>query len=198
VAYRRKALEEIGAKFWERPTGEDMNLSYECRSHNFKFYFAPKAKVNHMHRADLKALRKVWVTYGQAHLPLIDKYVKKRRLEIILQFLKSAPSFWFPFPIRGFIYVGNFHLMHFFALLFLTGLIFSFFLAGLGIKVFTLISFLFMLTFLYRYVQWNFAMEPKSKFWTWCKMKYLTNLSFIQGGLKDFKKYKILCIEPSF
>jgi hypothetical protein len=29
-------------------------------------------------------------------------------------------------------------------------------------------------------------------------MKYLTNLSFIKGGLKDFKKYKILCIEPSF
>ena len=41
-------------------------------------------------------------------------------------------------------------------------------------------------------------MEPRDKFLTWCKMKYLTNLSFIQGGLKDFKKYKILCIEPSF
>jgi hypothetical protein len=41
-------------------------------------------------------------------------------------------------------------------------------------------------------------MEPKSKFLVWCKMKYLTNLSFLQGGLKDFKQYKILCIEPSF
>jgi len=55
-----------------------------------------------------------------------------------------------------------------------------------------------MFYFAYQYVKWNFAMEPKAAFWAWCKMKYLTNLSFIQGGLKDFKKYKILCIEPSF
>ena len=77
VAYRKCAMKEIGAKFWERPTGEDMDLSYQHRSKGFKFYFAPKAKVDHMHRADTKALRKVWVTYGQAHLPLIEKYVNK-------------------------------------------------------------------------------------------------------------------------
>jgi glycosyltransferase involved in cell wall biosynthesis len=198
VAYRKAAMDKIGVRFWERPTGEDMNLSYECRRNGFKFYFAPKATVDHMHRADIRALRKVWVTYGQAHLPLIDKYVKKRGLQIILQFLKKGPSFWLPFPLRGFIYIGNFHLMHLFGLFFLTGLSLSFFLAGLGIKIFTLVSFLLMLNFAYGFVQWNFAMEPKNKFWTWCKMKYLTNLSFIQGGLKDFKKYKVLCLEPSF
>ncbi|MFH1457628.1 MAG: glycosyltransferase [Candidatus Omnitrophota bacterium] len=198
VAYRRQVMEEIGVKFWERPTGEDMNLSYECRRHGFKFYFAPKAKVDHMHRADLKALRKVWVTYGQAHLPLIDKYVKRRGLEIILQFLKRGPSFWLPFPLRGFIYVGNFHLMHFFGLLLLIGLALNFFFSGIGTKIFTAVSFLLTLYFAYQYVKWNFSMEPRNKFWMWCKMKYLTNLSFIQGGLKDFRKYKILCIEPSF
>jgi glycosyltransferase involved in cell wall biosynthesis len=198
VAYRKSAMEEIGVKFWERPTGEDMNLSYECRRHGFKFYFTPKAKVDHMHRANLSALRKVWVTYGQAHLPLIDKYVKRQGLEVILQFLKGAPSFWLPLPVRGFIYVGNFHLMHFFALLLFIGLALNFFFAGLGLKIFILASFLLMFYFAFQYVKWNFGMEPKNKFWTWCKMKYLTNLSFIQGGVKDFKKYKILCIEPSF
>jgi glycosyltransferase involved in cell wall biosynthesis len=198
VAYRRKAMEEIGVKFWERPTGEDMNLSYECRRRGFKFYFAPKAKVDHMHRADLKALRKVWVTYGQAHLPLIDKYVKRKGLEIILQFMKGAPSFTLPFPIRGFIYMGNFHLMHLFALLFLAGLVLSLIFSGIGLKIFTLVAFLVTFHFAYQYVKWNFGMEPTNRFWTWFKMKYLTNLSFIQGGLKDFKKYKVLCIEPSF
>lgn len=191
VAYRRSAMQEIGAKFWERPTGEDMNLSYECRRRGFKFYFAPKAKVDHMHRADLKALRRVWVTYGQAHLPLIDKYVKKRGIEIILQFLKGNPSFILPLPIRGFVYLGNFHLMHLFAILSIAGLVF-------GAKIFTLASFCLTLHFGYQYVKWNFGMEPKSAFWGWCKMKYLTNLSFIEGGLKDFGKYRILCIEPSF
>jgi len=198
VAYRRQILDKLGLKFWERPTGEDMNLSYECRRNGFKFYFAPKAKVDHMHRADLKALRKVWVTYGQAHLPLIDKYVKRKGLEIILQFMKGAPSFTLPFPIRGFVYMGNFHLMHLFALLFLAGLVSSLIFSGIGLKIFTLAAFLVTLHFVYQYVKWNFGMEPTNRFWTWFKMKYLTNLSFIQGGLKDFKKYKVLCIEPSF
>jgi len=198
VAYRKAALDKLNLKFWERPTGEDMNLSYECRRSGFKFYFAPKAKVDHMHRADLKALRKVWVTYGQAHLPLIDKYVKRKGLEVILQFIKGGPSFILPFPLRGFAYLGNFHLMHFFLALAVIGLILSFVLAGIGMKIFTLITILSAAYFAYQYVKWNFGMEPKDKFWVWCKMKYLTNLSFIQGGLKDFKKYKVLCIEPSF
>jgi len=198
VAYRKSILDACGLKFWERPTGEDMNLSYACRSRGYKFYFAPSAKVDHMHRADMQALRKVWVTYGQAHLPLIDKYVKRKGLEIILQFLKGSPSFMLPFPLRGFVYLGNFHLMHLFAALFLSGLVLGFLLPGAGIKIFTGAAFLFMLYFAYQYVKWNFGMEPKNKFWTWCKMKYLTNLSFIQGGLKDFGKFKVLCIEPSF
>ena len=198
VAYRKKVLDETGVKFWDRPTGEDMNMSYEIRSRGYKFYFAPKAKVDHMHRADLKALLKVWVTYGQAHLPLIDKYVKKKGLEIVLQFLKGGPSFVMPFPVRGFIYVGNFHLMHIIFVLLLLGITCNFFFQSLALSAANLILLILALYFAYQYVKWNFGMEPKSAFWTWFKMKYLTNLSFIKGGLKDFKKYKILCIEPSF
>jgi glycosyltransferase involved in cell wall biosynthesis len=198
VAYRRSALESMAAKFWERPTGEDMNLSYQMRQAGWKFYFAPKAKVDHMHRADLRALRKVWVTYGQAHLPLIDKYVKKGRMDIILQFLKGNPALVLPFPIRGFIYIGNFHLMHLFALLSLVFGAWGLLVPSVNIKLLALLFLLLTLYFAYEYVKWNFYMEPKNKFWTWAKMKYLTNLSFIQGGLKDFKKYKVLCMEPSF
>ncbi|MEW6075583.1 MAG: glycosyltransferase [Candidatus Omnitrophota bacterium] len=198
VAYRRSAMQEIGARFWDRPTGEDMDLSYQHRSKGWKFYFAPKAKVDHMHRADLTSLRKVWVTYGQAHMPLLDKYIQKRGIEVILQFLKGAPSFILPFPLRGFVYIGNFHLMHIFGILTLLGLVASFLVPGPGIQIATLIAFTLTLYFIYQYVKWNFDMEPKNKFFSWCKMKYLTNLSFIQGGLKDFAKYKILCVEPSF
>ena len=198
VAYRRSAMKEIGAKFWERPTGEDMDLSYQHRSKGWKFYFAPLAKVDHMHRADLKALRKVWVTYGQAHLPLIEKYVKKNALQVIFQNLKGCPAIKIPFPVRGFVYLGNFHLMHVWAVLFLLGLVFSFIAGGLGWLLFTLLAFLVTWRYAYMYVRWNFDMEPKSEFWTWFKLKYLTNLSFIEGGLKDFKKYKVFCVEPSF
>jgi cellulose synthase/poly-beta-1,6-N-acetylglucosamine synthase-like glycosyltransferase len=198
VAYRRSAMKEIGAKFWERPTGEDMDLSYQHRSRGWKFYFAPKAKVDHMHRADLRSLRKVWVTYGQAHLPLIEKYVKINGLEIIFQSLKGNPSFILPFPLRGFVYLGNFHLLHLFGLCFVLSLVFSIIWTSVFGKMLAILFLLVTIYFLFQYVKWNFGMEPKSKFFNWCKMKYLTNLSFIQGGLKDFKKYKILCIEPSF
>jgi len=198
VAYRKKVLDEEKLNFWEKPTGEDMNLSYETRRRGYKFYFAPQAKVDHMHRADLKSLRRVWVTYGQAHLPLIDKYVKKKGLEIIFQFIKGNPSFFLPFPIRGFIYLGNFQIMHLVFLLLILGVISNFFFKIFILSFINLVLLILTLYFAYRYVKWNFYMEPKDKFWVWCKMKYLTNLSFIQGGLKDFKKYKILCIEPSF
>ena len=103
-----------------------------------------------------------------------------------------------PFSLKGFVYVGNFHLLHIFALLFVLGFIFNFIWATTFAKIFTIASLLLTVYFMFQYVKWNFGMEPKAKFLVWCKMKYLTNLSFIQGGLKDFKKYKILCIEPSF
>ncbi|MFZ5801314.1 MAG: glycosyltransferase [Candidatus Omnitrophota bacterium] len=198
VGYRRLAMQQVGARFWDRPTGEDMDLSYQHRSRGWKFYFAPKAKVDHMHRADLKSLRKVWVTYGQAHLPLIDKYVKQNGVQVILQFLKSAPTFILPLPIRGFVYLGNFHMLNLSALLLLISLVGSVIFRGQAWLIFLAVSLLLTVYFAYQFIKWNFGMEPKNKFFTWCKMKYLTNLSFIQGGLKEFGKYKILCIEPSF
>lgn len=200
VAYRREAMEKTACRFWDLPTGEDMDLSYQHRSKGWKFYFAPDAKVDHMHRADLKALKKVWVSYGQAHPNLINKYVKKKQLEIIFQFLKRTPSITMPFPFKGFIYLGNFHMIHIFAFMSIASLILGLIMRpGHFIWMFiSAISLMLTIYFGYQYVKWNFMMEPKDKFLTWCKMKYLTNLSFVKGGLKDFKKYKIICIEPSF
>jgi hypothetical protein len=103
-----------------------------------------------------------------------------------------------PFPVRGFIYIGNFHLMHLFGLFALISLTLSLFIGTQNMAYLAAIMFLLTLWFGYEFIKWNLYMGPKSKFWTWCKLKYLTNLSFIQGGLKDFKKFKILCIEPSF
>ncbi|PIP67743.1 MAG: hypothetical protein COW92_04850, partial [Candidatus Omnitrophica bacterium CG22_combo_CG10-13_8_21_14_all_43_16] len=191
VAYRKAAMESIGAKFWDLPTGEDMDLSFQHRSKGWKFYFAPDAKVDHMHRADLKALRRVWVTYGQAHAMLLNKHLKKSRLEIIFQFLDKNPSISFPFPVKGFIYLGNFHLTHIFGFIFILSLI-------LGLGLASLIALILTAYFGYQYIKWNIGMEPKNKLLTWCKIKYLTNLSFMIGGLKGFKKHKILCVEPSF
>ncbi len=199
VAYRVSAIKEEGASFWSRPTGEDLDFSLHHRKRGWKYYFAPDAKIDHMHRADLPSLLKVWITYGAPHPALIDKYVKKNVLQIVLQFFKSAPIINIPFPIKGFIYLGNFHLMHIFGILGITGLIASFLTRFNPIWLtITAVSFLLTYNFAYKFIYWCISMEPRKHFFTWCKMKYLTNLFFIKGGLKEFGKYKILCVEPSF
>jgi len=124
VAYRKKAIDEANARFWTKPTGEDMDFCYQVQRAGWKLYFAPKAKVEHMHRANLQQLLKVWVTYGAAHPPLLEKYAKNR-MELVLQLDRARPRISFPFPIKGFIYFGNFHLFQIFGLASLIFLILS-------------------------------------------------------------------------
>lgn len=198
VAYRKQAIDQANAKFWTRPTGEDMDFCYQVQRAGWKLYFAPKAKVDHMHRANLQQLLKVWVTYGAAHPPLLDKYSKKR-MEIILQLEKSRLEISFPFPIKGFVYLGNFHLFQIFALANLILLPVSLFNPDSVVLKITLAacSILFVY-FTYQFIKWCIPMEPRKNFPHWVKLKYLTNLYFIKGGLKNSLKYKTFCIEPSF
>ncbi len=198
VAYRKKAIEQAHARFWEHKTGEDVDFCIQVQNAGWKLYFAPKAKVDHMHRATFPALRKVWVTYGMAHPPLLSKHSKKY-MEIVFQFLKNNPTIAFPFPVRGFIYLGNFQLMNIFFLLTIAYLAISLFHPiSQALWLTTAILFSITLYFTYQYVKWCFFMEPHNRFFTWCRMKYLTNLSFSIGALKGSRKYKTFCIEPSF
>lgn len=198
VAYRKKAIDEANARFWHKPTGEDIEFGMKIRQKGWKFYFAPNARVDHMHRSDFKALKKVWITYGAAHAPLISAYATKK-MEIVLQFLKKKPRLCIPFPIKGFIYIGNFQLMHIFGLLALVSLITSLVVWGISYaEVWTMVFLALTLFFMMRYFRWCSVMEPKKEYFTWCKMLYMTNLCFSRGGLKGSIKNKTFCIEPSF
>lgn len=198
VAYRKSAIEAARACFWTLPTGEDVDLSHQIQRAGFRLYFAPKAKVDHMHRANSQALKKVWVTYGAAHAPLIAKY-SPQVCEIVFQAFKSKPRLKFPFPIKGFIYLGHFHLMHIFWALFLLSGGVSLATPGLSIMdIITWVNFLLALYFTFRSFQWCFYMQPRRHLFCWCRMLYLTNLAFILGGAKGLVKYRVFCIEPSF
>ena len=52
--------------------------------------------------------------------------------------------------------------------------------------------------FKFKFFRSAFNISPYDKWFEFCKMKYLTNLYFLFGGLKKFFKYKVICIEPSF
>ena len=201
VAYRKETVDDNKREFWPLPTGEDMDFSIRARKKNWKFYFLPSASVEHMHRADLKSLLKVWQSYGAAHPPLIKAYAKKY-MEIVLQFIggwPKHPTLKIPFFIKGFVYIGNFHLMHAYGLLFLINFILQWFLPySLIIRLLAWIFLLPTLWCMFHFFKPAFNIEPYGSWKAFAKMKYLTNLKFILGGLKGSWKYKTLCIEPSF
>lgn len=204
VAFRRVAVERAKARFWDLPTGEDIEFGLKIKKDGWKAFFAPQASVEHMHRATDVALYKVWASYSKGHLALLDKYATNH-FELVFQFLKSCPRIKFPSPIKGFIYFGNFQMMHIFgliAVITLINLIIGLFastatLVAAGWFMITLLLFVF---FAYRFFYWCFCWEPKSNLLYWFKIKYLSNWHFMRGvwqGMSKFK-YRIFCIEPSF
>lgn len=198
VGYRKEAIDKANVRFWEHPTGEDIDFGIKIRKHGWKFYFAPKAKIDHMHRASFPALKKVWVTYGAAHPPLISNHAANK-MDLVLQFFKKPKTIQIPSAIKGFIYIGNFHLMHIFWGLTILGLIISLLSPAKGVwEILTGVFILAGLYFTFKFFQSCIGMEPSKHFLTWCKMKYMTNLKFYQGGLKGSLRYKTFCIEPSF
>ncbi|MCK5493150.1 MAG: glycosyltransferase [Candidatus Omnitrophica bacterium] len=201
AAYRKVAIDQANANFWNEKTGEDMDFGLQVQQKGWKLYFEPNAKVDHMHRADFPALKKVWVTYGMAHAPLLAKHASQK-LDIVFQIFGAWPKL--PLisinsPVKGFIYIGYFQMMHLSALIALIGgiLMLSSITTGFVLGL-TFIMSVLTLYFMRKYFDVCFLMKPHKHFFTWCKMKYMTNLMFIIGGLKRSKEFKTFCIEPSF
>ena len=201
VAYRKKAIEDNERRFWDLPTGEDMDFGIRGRNKGWKFYFLPTASVDHMHRADLPALLKVWRSYGAAH-PVLLKAHAKNFMEICLQFAgqwPKMPVIRIPSPVKGFIYIGNFQLMHFFGFLFgLTFLLQWAFPLSMVLRILAWVFLAPTLWTLFHFFRPAFNIEPYWKWEEFAKMKYLTNWYFIQGGVKGSIQNGTFCVEPSF
>jgi GT2 family glycosyltransferase len=193
-------VEENQWRFWNLPTGEDMDFGIRARKNGWKFYFLPSASVDHMHRADLPTLLRVWHSYGAAHPPLLKAHARSY-MEIVFQFLGKYPNnpiLRIPFFIKGFIYLGSFHLMHLFGLLFVLFFILQWIFSYLWLKISIWAALVLCLFFMFRFFRSVFIIEPYNKWFEFAKMKYLTNLYFIFGGLKGSFHNGTLCIEPSF
>ncbi|MCK5706984.1 MAG: glycosyltransferase [Candidatus Aureabacteria bacterium] len=196
VAIRKTAIDKGNHRFWARPTGEDMEFNIQLKKDGWKQYFTPKADVKHMHRASYQAMMKVWKTYAMAHGPLLEVHATKK-MDIVFQFVSvNMPNIRIPFPIKGFIYFGNFHMMNIFGLI----TIFSFLsaLCGSGFSLATgLVSLALTAWFFYKFNYWVLKW-PKKNLLKYLKLKYMSNLMFCWGGLLGGLKHKSFCIEPSF
>jgi hypothetical protein len=123
-------------------------------------------------------------------------------MENIFQFYGRYPNhsiLRLPSFIKGFIYIGNFHLMHLFGALFVTFFILHWMNpAVISFDISAWAAVTLFLFFAFRFFRTAFNIEPYHKWLEFAKMKYLTNLYFIFGGFKGSLHNGTFCIEPSF
>jgi cellulose synthase/poly-beta-1,6-N-acetylglucosamine synthase-like glycosyltransferase len=196
-AVRKEAIVKIGGEFWDEPTGEDVDFSLRIMEAGYKLYFSKEAIVQHMHRVDLKSFKKQYYGYGYGHPLLINKHAKTKGLEIFIQY--GNISFMLPFPKKGIIHIGNFHLMRFFLRLTVVSTIASFIFAKVTwLLNLSLISAFLLALFSILYFKPVLKIKPISKFFTFAKIRYASNKAFYQGAKDGQKVFNAICIEPSW
>jgi glycosyltransferase involved in cell wall biosynthesis len=189
------ALDKIGREFWHEITNEDVDFSIRIIKSGFKLYFAPSAIVDHMHRVTLKDYCRQLYGYGFGH-PLPVKAHAKNTLEICLQYFGYI-YIPIPFFIKGMFYIGNFHLMHIFGALFFIRLMMSLFILSLFNGTLILLGLLFF-AFTFAYFWPMFKLNPRSKFLTWAKIRYISNWALMRGGFKGMRTWGVFYIESSW
>ncbi|MGE5618491.1 MAG: glycosyltransferase [Sphingomonadaceae bacterium] len=194
AAFRRDAIQAIGGQFWDEPTGEDVDFSLRVLQAGYRLYFAKEAVVKHMHRVSLVSYLRQWYGYGFGHPLLVQKHAREG-LEVVLQF--GSPRFLhLPLPGKGIVHLGSFHLMH----LSLVGIAGSLLalpltpaaLPALGITLGTFVASSVS------YFSPCRRLRPRNRLLTWCKIRYLSNWSFLKGAWDGGRKFGAICIEPSW
>jgi cellulose synthase/poly-beta-1,6-N-acetylglucosamine synthase-like glycosyltransferase len=195
AAVSKTAADAVGREFWHEITSEDVDFSLRILKAGFKLYYKPSAIVDHMHRVTLQAYCKQLYGYGFGH-PLAVKKHAKKVIEIQFQYTPRYITVVIPFPVRGMIYWGNFHFMHLFGLAFIAKLVQAF-LIGQPTAWLAVWAALFF-TFLYRYFKPMASLAPKSKFLTWCRIRYVSNWALMKGGFKGGRTFGVVYLESSW
>lgn len=197
VAYSKKAIDAAGGYFWDHPTGEDIDFSIQIQKAGYTLYYAPNAIIQHMHRITMESFTAQWHGYGEGHAFLVDKHATNV-FELVFQFIPGNPRIKLPFGIKGLVYFGNFHMLilSFIVMLlaFLAGLI----LGSAGLATTGLVAAFLTLFFGFRYFKGCWNMAPRSKFFKWAYIRFITNYWFLKGGLDGTKRTGILYVEPSW
>lgn len=194
AAFSREAIEAIGGQFWDEPTGEDVDFSLRVLQASYRLYFAKEAVVKHMHRVSLASYLRQWYGYGFGHPLLLQKHAREG-LEVVLQL--GTPRFLhLPAPGKGIVHLGSFHLMHL-SLLGAAGSLLALpfapaALPALGISLGALVASAIS------YFSPCRRLSPRDRLLTWCKIRYLTNWSFLKGAWDGSRRFGALCIEPSW
>jgi len=189
------AVDKIGREFWHEITNEDVDFSIRILKSGFKLYFAPSAIVEHMHRVNLKDYCRQLYGYGFGH-PLPVKAHARKIFEICLQYFGYL-NLPIPFFFKGVLYIGNFHLMHLFGVLFILRLCAGLFFPGLfdgWLLVLGVLFIVFILLYFWPVVH----LRPRSKLLVWAKIRYVSNWALMRGGFKGMRTWKVFYLESSW
>ncbi len=197
VAFKKEAIDKVGGKFWDEPTGEDVDFNIRIMEAGYSLYYSKEAVVKHMHRVSLESFCKQYYGYGYGHPLLIDKHAKANILEIVLQFGRGK-DMHIPLPWigKGIIVIGAFHMMHIMTALTLLNLLITkltFRHNGMTVPL-----GLLALIFIFVYFKPVMKLKPLVHFFTYAKIRYLSNFSFIKGAFDGMKKFGGICIEASW
>lgn len=195
AAVSKAAADKIGREFWHEITNEDVDFSIRIIKNGFKLYFVPSAVVNHMHRVSLAAYCHQLYGYGFGH-PLPVRAHARNIFEICLQYFGYI-YIPIPFPVKGVLYIGDFHLMHIFGILFLSRLITSIFSPVLFNATLLVLGLAFFVSGL-SYFWPMFNLKPRSKFLRWAKIRYISNWALMRGGFKGMKTWGVFYLESSW
>jgi hypothetical protein len=118
VAFRKAALEEIGAFDETLIAGEDIDICLRGAQSRWELYFTPAARVEHWARDDVRKLFRQWWGYGYYHARLFAKHTS-RAVELLV--LNPNPRAHTRFavlyfraasPVRAIVFVSSFAVMH--------------------------------------------------------------------------------------
>lgn len=195
AAVSKAAADAIGREFWHEITSEDVDFSLRILKKGFKLYYKPSAIVDHMHRVTLQAYCKQLHGYGFGHPLAVLKHAKKV-IEIQFQYTSRYITFVIPSPVRGIIYIGDYHFMHLFGLAFVMCLIQT--LVTQNATAWLAVWGVLFGTFLFKYFKPMLELEPKSKFLTWAKIRYISNWALMKGGFKGGHTFGVVYLESSW
>ena len=196
VAFRREALNNIGAYDQKCVTGEDRDVCLRLASDGWEMYFEPRAKVGHKNRLSARSLVRQWFGYGFHH-PYVAKKHSSSAIRIYRPRLTKGKDALYkillqiPFPLSISIFLTPFLVMHS-----LFG--FTVLLAALGIYAPSIVTGVATLITAILYFKSDLKRKNIVDAVAFVVLRYMANFALLIGGLLGGAKLRMFYIGATF
>jgi cellulose synthase/poly-beta-1,6-N-acetylglucosamine synthase-like glycosyltransferase len=196
VAFRKKALDQVGTYDVNCFSGEDQDMCLRIANAGWDLYFEPGAKVRHKNVMSLRALLRKWYNHGFQHPYLFRKFnsgkfniYRTSRKGNDASLYKTVVDFKWPFGVH--IFITPFVTMH---VLLALAVIFA--IAGLAIPALVALCLLVIRALFY--FKGDLDIRNISRSIAFIFLRYTINLALIAGGFLGGLRSKMLYIGATF